>query len=137
MLFDPKGSIDFKGNTGPFIQYTHARISAILRKAKEDGIDYSSFDHSAHLSEQELAVVILLNDFEDKIKAAGDNYAPSVIAAYVYELAKEFNRFYSSHSIFRETSLEEQKVRIALCSLVATVIKNSLEMLGIEAPERM
>ena len=137
MLFDPKSSIDFQGNTGPFIQYTHARIAAILRKAKKDGIDYSTIDKNATLSEHEVSVIGILNDFERKIKMAGDNYAPSVIASYVYDLAKAFNRFYSELPIFRDVTPEEQKTRIALCSLVSKVLKNSLSMLGIEAPEKM
>lgn len=139
MLFNPQESIEFQGNTGPFIQYTHARISAILRKAKEMGLEpetgkYESFNR-LHSSERD--VIVLLNDFPKKIAEAAKEYAPSVIAQYAFDLAKEYNRFYAEVSIFNETDKEALLFRIAFSKAVALTIKKAMKLLGIEVPERM
>lgn len=136
MLFNPQESIEFQGNTGPFIQYTHARIAAILRKAKEINVDvWSGQTINLHPIEQE--VIYLLSQFPDKVQEAATHYAPSVIANYVYDLAKEYNRFYAEVSIFNESDRELLKFRIAFCGEVAQVIKNGMGLLGIEVPEKM
>lgn len=138
MLFNPEESIDFQGNTGPFIQYTHARISAILRKADQDNIDYRTLSNNkVDMHELESQVIVVLNDFPKKINEAAEHYAPSIIANYVYDLAKAYNRFYQELPILKGVSQEMMQYRIALCYAVAKVIKKSLNVLGIEAPERM
>ncbi|MCC9167150.1 arginine--tRNA ligase [Pontibacter harenae] len=139
MLFNPQESIDFKGNTGPFIQYTHARISAILRKASEMGIavDVAAFDDFENLHETEQEVISQLVNFPEVVKEAGSLYAPSVIANYAYELAKAYNRFYQEVSIFNETDEQARKFRIALSAMVARFVKASMGLLGIAVPERM
>ncbi|QCR23049.1 arginine--tRNA ligase [Pontibacter sp. SGAir0037] len=139
MLFNPQESIDFKGNTGPFIQYTHARISAILRKANELGIavDIAAFEQFAELHETEQEVIAQLVNFSNTVKEAGNLYAPSIIANYAYELAKAYNRFYQEISIFNETNEEARCFRIALSGAVARFIRVSMSLLGIEVPERM
>lgn len=136
MLFNPQESIEFQGNTGPFIQYTHARIAAILRKAKEMNVEeWKNQSLKLHPIEQE--VIYLLNQFPDKVQEAAANYAPSVIANYVYDLAKEYNRFYAEVSVFNETDTEMLRFRIAFCATVAQVIKKAMGLLGIEVPEKM
>jgi arginyl-tRNA synthetase len=139
MLFNPQESIDFRGNTGPFIQYTHARISAILRKAAELGIqvDAASFDSLQHLHEAEQDVIILLVNYPAVIKEAGNLYAPSVIASYAYDLAKAYNRFYQEISIFNESDEQARSFRIALSAMVARFVRESMSLLGIAVPERM
>jgi arginyl-tRNA synthetase len=139
MLFDPNESIQLQGFTGPFIQYTHARIKAILRKAEslnlkvnDDGINTSST-----LEPSEREILKTLNAFENKIKEAAREYSPSIIANYVYELAKGYNQFYQSIPIFNETDADKLKLRIALSSSVAQAIKKGMHLLGIEVPERM
>lgn len=139
MLFDPNESIQFHGNTGPFIQYTHARISAILRKAGQLGInstakDIAGFD-SLHPIEK--SVIYLLNDYPNKVMEAGANYSPDIIAQYVYDLAKEYNRFYQEVSIFNEEDQQALKFRIAFSKVVAETINQSMGLLGINVPERM
>ncbi|GAB3830154.1 arginine--tRNA ligase [Pontibacter rugosus] len=139
MLFNPQESIDFRGNTGPFIQYTHARISAILRKAGEMGIslDATSFADFKNLHETEQEVIIQLVNFPAVVKEAGNLYAPSVIASYAYELAKSYNRFYQEVSIFNETDEQARSFRIALSAMVARFVRESMSLLGIVVPERM
>lgn len=136
MLFNPEESIDFQGDTGVFIQFTHARISALLRTAEEMGIAYDSYEN-AELSEFEVKVIENLIDYDSKVQEAADKYAPSIIANYVYDLAKSFSRMYTELPIFKNVSENEQKVRLAIASQAAQVIKKSLGLLGIEAPERM
>lgn len=136
MLFDPRESIDFNGNTGPFIQYTHARIRSILRKADEAGIDYA-VPAAAPMLREEVELVKTLADYPATVKAAGDNFAPSIIGAYVYELAKSFNGYYHDHSILREEHAEVRSLRLALAAQVARVIRSGMKLLGIEVPERM
>ncbi|MDE5690632.1 MAG: arginine--tRNA ligase, partial [Alistipes sp.] len=136
MLFDPRESIDFNGNTGPFIQYTHARIRSVLRKAVEAGIDFSG-DVQASLLPEEIELVKMLADYPAAVKAAGDNFAPSVIGAYVYELAKQFNGYYHDHSILKEENAEVRRLRLQLAAQVARVIRRGMKLLGIDVPERM
>ena len=136
MLFDPRESIDFNGNTGPFIQYTHARICSVLRKAAEAGIDYSSCGEVELLAE-EIELIKSLAELPAVVAAAGDNFAPSMIAAYAYELAKSFNGYYHDHSILREEDEAKRAMRLQLASVVAQVIRKSMSLLGIEVPERM
>lgn len=136
MLFDPRESIDFNGNTGPFIQYTHARICSVLRKAAEAGIDYSSCGEVELLAE-EIELIKSLAELPAVVAAAGDNFAPSMIAAYAYELAKSFNGYYHDHSILREENEAKRAMRLQLASVVAQVIRKSMSLLGIEVPERM
>jgi arginyl-tRNA synthetase len=139
MLFNPEESIDFHGNTGPFIQYTHARISAILRKAAQLEIPTDSQSYAAlknlHKSEQE--VIALLNEFPKKLQEAAREYSPSVIAQYTFDLAKEYNRFYAEVSIFNETDKAALSFRIAFSKTVASTIHRAMILLGIEVPERM
>ncbi|WP_161890353.1 arginine--tRNA ligase [Pontibacter russatus] len=139
MLFNPQESIDFRGNTGPFIQYSHARISAILRKAADMGIavDVANFEKVAQLHETEQEVIIQLVNYPAVVKEAGNLFAPSIIANYAYELAKAYNRFYQEVSIFNETDEQARNFRIALSAMVARFIRHSMRLLGIEVPERM
>ena len=136
MLFDPRESIDFNGNTGPFIQYTHARICSILRKATEAGIDFSSAVQADYLPE-EIDLVKTLTEYPSVVAAAGENFAPSVIGAYVYELAKQFNGYYHDHSILREEDAATRTMRLRLAGQVARVIRRGMNLLGIDVPERM
>ncbi|MDE7069466.1 MAG: arginine--tRNA ligase [Alistipes sp.] len=138
MLFDPRESIDFNGNTGPFIQYTHARIRSILRKAEEAGIDFrSSGAESVALLPEEIALVKTLADYPATVRAAGENFAPSIVGAYAYELAKSFNGYYHDHSILREENAAVRDMRIRLAEQVARTIRSAMALLGIEVPERM
>ncbi len=136
MLFDPRESIDFNGNTGPFIQYTHARICSVLRKAAEQGIDFTGKADAAMIPE-EIELVKMLADYPATVAAAGENFAPSMIGAYIYELAKSFNGYYHDHSILREENVEVRKLRLQIAKQVATVIRKGMRLLGIEVPERM
>ena len=136
MLFDPRESIDFNGNTGPFIQYTHARICSILRKADEAGIDYKSYDCTELLPE-EVALIKSMADFPNVVKAAGESFSPSLIAAYAYDLAKTFNGYYHDHSILREEDGQKRRMRLMLAAEVARIIRRAMALLGIEVPQRM
>ena len=136
MLFDPRESIDFNGNTGPFIQYTHARICSVLRKAEEQGIDYSGNVVAEYLPE-EVEIVKSLCDYPQTVAAAGETFAPSMIAAYTYELCKMFNGYYHDHSILRESDENTKRMRLQLASVVARTIRTGMALLGIEVPERM
>ncbi len=139
MLFDPQESIQFQGNTAPFIQYTYARISAILRKASQLGIeaDFETFDNQKPLHATERSVIYMLSQYPIKVKEAGDNYSPDVIAQYIYDLAKEYNRFYQEISIFNEQDQHALKFRIAFSEVVAQVIQKGMGLLGIRVPKRM
>lgn len=139
MLFNPEESIQFQGNTAPFIQYTHARIAAILRKAAQLKIDdlHEHLNADIQLHEVEKEVIYLLSDFPEKVKAAAEEYAPSVIAQYVYDLAKEYNRFYAELSIFNESDEKVKGLRVALSYAVARTIKKGMHLLGISVPDRM
>ena len=139
MLFNPQESIEFQGNTGPFIQYSHARIKSILRKAEQIGVDFKNPDFSGITSveESEAGLIFLLGDFEKKIKMAGDEYSPAVIAQYLFDLAKEYNRFYADLPIFLENNPSVLAFRVALSALTAATIKKGMSLLGINVPERM
>ncbi|MBR5200755.1 MAG: arginine--tRNA ligase [Alistipes sp.] len=136
MLFDPRESIDFNGNTGPFIQYTHARIRSILRKAEEAGIDASTY-LNAELLPEEVELVKALAEYPAVVRTAGEQFAPSVIAAYAYDLAKQFNGYYHDHSILKEDNEAVRSLRLKLAAEVARVIRSAMSLLGINVPERM
>ncbi|MFZ4724444.1 MAG: arginine--tRNA ligase [Paludibacter sp.] len=138
MTFNPKESIDFNGNTGPFIQYTHARIKSVLRKADEQGIDYkSNTDTNLEISEKESYLVQLLTEFPSIVKLAGEEFSPALIANYVYELVKEYNQFYHDFTILKEENLNIKQFRLVLSESTASVIKTAMSLLGIAVPERM
>ena len=136
MLFNPKESIDFNGNTGPFIQYTYARTRSIGRKAAEAGINTNTAMPES-VSEKECAIIRMLNDFPAIVKQAGTDYSPSGIANYAYELAKEYNQFYHDFSILKEENEAAKAFRLLLTHNVGKVIKTAMGLLGIEVPERM
>jgi arginyl-tRNA synthetase len=135
MLFNPEESIDFNGNTGPFIQYTYARIRSILRKAGE--VDLTALAKDTELSDKEISLIQHLQGFQAAVKQAGADYNPSCIANYCYELVKEYNQFYHDFSVLREEDEKKRLFRIALSAAVSQVIKNGMGLLGIEVPERM
>ena len=138
MLFNPEESIDFNGNTGPFIQYTYARIRSIMRKAEAQGITIpAALADDAPLNEKETDLIQKLNDFGAAVAQAGIDYSPSGIANYCYELTKQFNQFYHDYSILNAEDDTQKTVRLVLAANVAKVIKNGMELLGIEVPERM
>lgn len=138
MLFNPEESIDFNGNTGPFIQYTYARIRSILRKATQQNIVIpATLSDDAPLNEKEIALIQKMNDFGAAVAQAGIDYSPSGIANYCYELTKEFNQFYHDYSILNAEREEEKTTRLVLAQNVAKIIKNGMALLGIEVPERM
>jgi arginyl-tRNA synthetase len=138
MLFNPAESIDFNGNTGPFIQYTYARIRSVMRKAQADGIKLpEQLPADAPLNDKEVQLIQKMDAFKVAVKDAGENYNPAGIANYCYELTKDFNQFYHDYSILNADSQEEKVTRLVLASNVAKVIKNGMELLGIEVPERM
>ena len=137
MLFNPAESIDFNGNTGPFIQYTHARIRSIVRKAEEQGIHDQEPVAIASLNEKERAVIKSLHSMPGIIASAAENYSPAMIANYAYELAKNFNSFYQDTPILREEDTAVKTFRVQLCAVVAQAIKNTMHILGIDVPERM
>ena len=138
MLFNPEESIDFNGNTGPFIQYTHARIRSILRKAA-DNPDFTgiSGDTADLLSQKEIDLIQKMNAYGAAVEQAGKDYSPSGIANYCYELTKEFNQFYHDYSILKEEDANKRAARLVIASNVAKILKNGMALLGIEVPERM
>ncbi|MCC5919871.1 MAG: arginine--tRNA ligase [Cyclobacteriaceae bacterium] len=138
MLFNPEESIEFQGNTGPFIQYTHSRISSILRKAEQLSLDYQA-DSSTHmkLNKEEVELIQLISKFSQVILEAANDFSPAVIAQYAFDLAKEYNRFYAEHPIFNEKDDETRIFRIKLSAEVARTIKSSMRLLGIIVPDRM
>jgi arginyl-tRNA synthetase len=138
MTFNPKESIDFNGNTGPFIQYTYARIQSVLRKANEAGIVLPvNFTASISLSEKEVGLVQIGADFASVVKEAGNDYSPSIIANYTYDLVKEYNQFYHDYSILREENADVKLFRLVLSANVAKVIRLGMGLLGIDVPNRM
>ena len=138
MTFNPKESIDFNGNTGPFIQYTHARIKSVLRKAADQDINFGTeIDKSLEISEKESYLIQLLLEFPTVVKQAGEEFSPALIANYEYELVKEFNQFYHDFSILKEENEALKQFRLVLSESVANVIKTGMSLLGIEVPERM
>ena len=136
MLFDPRESIDFNGNTGPFIQYTHARIRSILRKAAEAGITTEGYSDATLLPE-EIELIKALSEYPAVVRTAGQQFAPSVIAAYAYDLAKQFNGYYHDHSILKEENTVVRALRLTLASEVARTIRSAMALLSINVPERM
>ena len=136
MLFDPRESIDFNGNTGPFIQYTHARICSVLRKAEEAGIEYGDAAF-ANMIREEVEIVKHLSQLPTIIAQAGETHSPSLIAAFAYELAKSFNGYYHDHSILREECEATKRMRLRLAATVARTLRQTMSLLGIEVPERM
>ena len=137
MLFDPKESIDFNGNTGPFIQYTHARIKSILRKAQAQGIGWTSVSENVELNPKEVRIIKILNNFPNKIAEAGEAHSPAIVANYAYELAKEFNQYYHDTPILREENKAVLAFRLQLIELIARVLTKAMDILGIKLPERM
>ena len=138
MLFNPEESIDFNGNTGPFIQYTYARIRSIMRKAAADGITIpAALPEDAPLNEKEINLIQKMNDFGAAVAQAGVDYSPSGIANYCYELVKEFNQFYHDYSILNAERDDEKLARLVLAQNVAKIVKSAMALLGIEVPERM
>ena len=138
MLFNPAESIDFNGNTGPFIQYTYARIQSVLRKAQGmDELRFTNYDSGLSLNEKELGLIQRLGEFPAVVKQAGDEFSPAVICNYAYALACDFNSFYHDYSILNEPDADKRALRIALSAEVARVIARAMALLGIEVPERM
>jgi arginyl-tRNA synthetase len=134
ILFDPKSSVDFQGNTGPFIQYTYARIQSIIRKAT---FDYSLNLSDIELHEKEKELIKQLALFPETVQQAAHNYSPAIIANYTYDLVKEFNSFYQNVSILGEENHQKKILRVQISKKVADIIKQSFSLLGINVPERM
>ncbi len=137
MMFNPEESIDFNGNTGPFIQYTYARIQSIFRKAKENNIHLVEFPNDTAINDKEKEILLLLYEYPKIIKEAGETYSPALIANYVYELAKEYNQFYHDHPIIKEEFGNVRSLRLVLSEKTGKVIKSAMHLLGIEVPEQM
>ncbi len=137
MLFNPKESIDFNGNTGPFIQYTHARICSILRKAAERGIELGGVPAEVELSPKEIRLVKILSAYPQKVQEAADSFSPAVLANFSYELAKEFNQYYHDTPILKEENREVLVMRLSLIDTLAGVLRKAMAILGIELPDRM
>ena len=138
MTFNPKESIDFNGNTGPFIQYTYARIRSVLRKAAESGIVLPETLPTGYtLSEKEENLIQMLADYASVVREAGSAYSPALIANYTYDLVKEYNQFYHDFSILREEDEALKRFRLVLSANVAKIVKSGMALLGIEVPERM
>lgn len=136
MTFNPKESIDFNGNTGPFIQYTYARIRSVLRKADEAGLRGSDFA-TVVPGEREVTLIRRLSDFPSVVKEAGRSYSPALIANYVYDLVKEYNQFYHDCSILKEEDAATRAMRLELSAVTADVVRRGMGLLGINVPERM
>ena len=137
MLFNPEESIDFNGNTGPFIQYTYARIRSILRKASPNPLQVEGAMKAVELSNKEVELIQKMSEYGAAVEQAGKDYSPSGIANYCYELTKVFNQFYHDFSILNEPDEQKKAVRLMLAKNVAKIIKNAMALLGIEVPERM
>ena len=136
MLFNPEESIDFNGNTGPFIQYTYARIRSIMRKAASEGINAAIASGFAP-EQKEIELIQKISEYGAAVAQAGKDYSPSGIANYCYELTKAFNQFYHDYSILSADTMEQKQFRLMLAQNVAKTIKNAMALLGIEVPERM
>lgn len=138
MIFNPKESIDFNGNTAPFIQYTHARIKSILRNAEVQGIATDvTLDHATALAEKELNLIQLLSNYPNVVEQAGLEYSPALIANYIYDLVKEYNQFYHDYPILKEANENKKNIRLCISKNVAKVIKSGMNLLSIQVPERM
>jgi arginyl-tRNA synthetase len=137
MLFNPEESIDFNGNTGPFIQYTYARIQSVLRKAAQAGIEYPGQVSNRDLNAKESSLLKVLSTFPDVVKEAGQNHSPALIANFAYDLAKEFNQFYHEYSIMNEPDIQTRNFRLLLSRTVGNTIRRAFSLLGVRVPERM
>ena len=135
MLFNPEESIDFNGNTGPFIQYTYARIQSVLRKAASEKIEITNY--KSQIAPKELSLIQRLTDYPSIVRQAGDDFSPAVICNYAYALACDFNSFYHDLSILNEPDTAQRALRLLLAKNVAKVIRSAMNLLGIEVPERM
>ena len=136
ITFNPKETIDFNGNTGPFIQYTYARIRSVIRKAQEQGIAISDYS-TVTPNDKEIALIQSLADFPSVVEEAGRNYSPAIIANYTYDLVKQYNQFYHDYSILKEEDCGVRSLRLALCDATSRVVKSAMKLLGIRVPERM
>jgi arginyl-tRNA synthetase len=134
MLFDPKESIDFNGNTASFIQYTHARIKSILRRSGDTDFDGMT---AATPDAKELELIKLLDAFPETVKAAGENLSPAIVANYIYELSKEYNQFYHDYPVLKETDAATRTMRLALSRQVAETVRKGMLLLGIDVPDKM
>ena len=137
MTFNPKESIDFNGNTGPFVQYTYARIRSVLRKAEADSLSLTFNADNVSPNDKEVSLIQRLADFPTIVEEAGRTYSPALVANYVYELVKEYNQFYHDYSILNESDIDVRSFRLKLSATVAEIVKRGFWMLGIEVPERM
>jgi arginyl-tRNA synthetase len=137
MLFNPAESIDFQGNTGPFIQYTHARIQSVLRNAQASNLSMQFNAAEVQLSTVEKQMIVLMHSFPAVMAEAGKLFSPGVLCNYVFELAKAYSHFYHEHSVLKETNANQQALRLQLCALTAQIIRSSFALLGIQVPERM
>ena len=136
MLFNPAESIDFNGNTGPFIQYTYARIQSVLRKAEANDLQTDKFTN-LQIASKELALIQRLADYPAAVRQAGNDFSPAVIANYAYALACDFNSFYHDYSILNEPDAQVRAMRLTLSATVAKVIRSAMSLLGIDVPNRM
>ena len=137
MLFNPEESIDFNGNTGPFVQYTHARICSVLRKAEEQGIKLESEVKVADLQPKEKEIIVMMYGWPMVLNQAAENRSPAMVANFIFDLAKEFNQFYQECSILKEADADRRMFRLQVCDMVAALLRNASELLGIGMPERM
>ena len=137
MLFNPEESIDFNGNTGPFIQYTFARIQSVLRKANDNGIQWGRIEPLLKVDQKEIELIKQISNFPDIVKESGTNYSPAIVANYCYELVKAYNQYYHEFNILKEPNEALKVFRLTLSETVAKVIRDSMALLGIECPERM
>jgi len=138
ILFNPEESIDFNGHTGPFIQYTHARIKSVLRKADDRNIDYkSSTPKPGNLEDKEKRLLKILYEYPQVIQQAAENFSPALVANFVFDLAKEYNQFYHEHQILKVQDMTKRNFRIGLSEFVGNTINSAMNLLGIEVPERM
>jgi arginyl-tRNA synthetase len=137
MVFDPKESIDFNGNTGPFIQYTYARIRSVIRKGDEKNIKAGKLFSEISITQKEKELIKFVYDFPGLVSEAADSLSPAIVANYLYELAKEYNQFYHDHQILKEENEETRNLRLQLSQKIADILKTGMELLGIEMPERM
>ena len=137
MLFNPEESIDFNGNTGPFVQYTHARICSVLRKAEEQGIKLESEVKVGDLQPKEKEIIVMMYGWPMVLNQAAENRSPAMVANFIFDLAKEFNQFYQECSILKEPDVDRRMFRLQVCDMVAALLRNASELLGIGMPERM
>lgn len=137
MLFNPEESIDFNGNTGPFVQYTYARIQSVLRKASDEGIKWKDCGYKVEPEQKELELIKKISNFPEVVSEAATNFSPAIIANYCYDLVKEFNQFYHDYTIMKEADEDKRRFRLNLAETTGKVIRNGMWLLGIECPERM